>query len=329
METCSTTFVETQKRGSYERISIGIKPALHFRPVDSGDIELLEHYFHEYPSRSCDFSVGGVLIWASYYKYEISEYRDSLFIKGIWRETGETVFYSPLGPIDSDELHAVLADYCRQHDLEGVILCAEEQPRSESGDGRPLGPNLVESSLEYLYDIDKFIGFSGRKMEKKRNHMNFFINNYPFATEVITEANVQELIALTLEHNRTHSNDSLAAYESEQVIKVLRDYNAYPFFGIAVRHNGKIVGYSFGECIGDTFIIHAEKGDTEYRGVYQTVASQLAGAVSDLFPNVRYLNREDDMGYEHLRRSKLSYHPSLFITKRADRIGKIIDFSKD
>ncbi len=327
METCSTTQFDKQSYGICDGILREKMSNLHFRPVDTDDIGLLEHYFQKYPSRSCDYSVGGVLMWADYYEYEIAEYRDSLFIKGIWPDTDETVFYPPCGPIAAEVFRSLIGTYCRQHDSEVMILSAEEQPRSESGDGRPLGPELLESSLEYLYDIDKFIGFSGRKMEKKRNHMNFFVNNYPFTTEMISGANASELISFTLALNSAHSDDELAAFESGQVINVLRDYQAYPFFGITIRHNGKIVGYSFGECIGDTFIIHAEKGNIEYRGVYQTVASQLARAVSEFYPEVKYLNREDDMGYEYLRQSKLSYHPSLFIAKRAERIGKFVTYA--
>lgn len=317
METCSTTLFERASSAPCTGADRAEASSLRFRALTNDDVDLLEYYFQKYPSRSCDFTVGGVLMWADYYEYEIAELEGTLLIKGIWPETGETVFYAPCGPMSRERFGALVSDYCPRHGLRGMILTPEEQLPCESGDGRPTGEGLVDESLEYLYDIERFTGFSGRKMEKKRNHLNFFVNNYPFTTEVITEDMAAELISFTLAFSSAHGDDPLATYESAQVINVLRNFAEYPFFGIAIRHNGEIVGYSFGECVGDTFIIHAEKGNIEYRGVYQAVASRLARAVTEVYPEVRYLNREDDMGYEHLRQSKLSYHPTLYVAKRA------------
>ena len=102
---------------------------------------------------------------------------------------------------------------------------------------------------------------------------------------------------------------------------MLRDFGLYPFEGIALRKDGRIIGYTFGELTGDTFHVHAEKGDVSYRGVYQALASRMAKAVKDSHPQVSYLNREDDMGFLSLRRSKLSYRPSLVINKKVIEIN--------
>lgn len=96
----------------------------------------------------------------------------------------------------------------------------------------------------------------------------------------------------------------------------LASYFVYGFTGIVIRIDGKVAGFTFGEPNGDTFFVHVEKGDIEYRGIYQALSSAMARLVRKLLPEVAYLNREDDMGFEALKSSKMSYHPILFIDKR-------------
>ena len=176
---------------------------------------------------------------------------------------------------------------------------------------------IYQNWKEYIYDIEKFIHFSGKKMEKKRNHLNYFIRNYPHYTiEQIKLENIQELIEFTLKFEQGHIDSQLFKYESEQTCKVLSCYQIYPFEGILIRYNGYIIGYTLGEKIGDTFFVHIEKGDTGFQGIYQALSSHMAQFIQNEYPEVVLLNREEDMGYESLRKSKESYHPSLFINKK-------------
>lgn len=295
--------------------------ALRFRPVTRDDLPLLKSYFSRYPSRSDDFTVGGVLMWTELYDYRIALYEDSLIIMGRYPDTNTHVFYEPRGPLSPQLYTSLVKNYCRRHNVDGVILHpVEYEPGSET-ELALSETDTADGWREYLYPVERFATFSGRKMEKKRNHLNFFVNNYPgFEVVEIDGTMGDELISFTLSFNAEHGDSELADYECRQVMDVLRDYRSYPFFGIAIRVDGHIAGYTFGEKSGDTFVIHAEKGDVSMRGIYQALASRLAQAVMERFPDVWLLNREDDMGFEHLRQSKLSYHPSLFIAKRIEKV---------
>lgn len=289
---------------------------LRFRPVEFRDIPLLTEFFNRYPSRSCDFSVGGVLMWADYFDYRIAIHENSLLIAGTDPADKKNIFYAPCGPLDFRNYRQLISRHCGRTKTTGIIL----QP-FESAPETPVTAHDFEHEYapcwkEYLYDIDRFTAFSGRKMEKKRNHLNFFFNNYsPIEIEIISGASAAELIGFTIAFNSLHSENTLAAYECGQVIEVLRRYDEYPFFGLSVRINGEIAGYTFGEKTGDTFFVHVEKGNIDFRGIYQALASRLACEVKSRFPEVRYLNREEDMGDESLRQSKESYHPTLYINK--------------
>jgi hypothetical protein len=55
-------------------------------------------------------------------------------------------------------------------------------------------------------------------------------------------------------------------------------------------------------------IVHFEKGDTSYVGIY-SVINQLF--CSQYLSDVKYVNRQEDAGVPGLRKAKRSYRPNL------------------
>ncbi|MDE6339357.1 MAG: phosphatidylglycerol lysyltransferase domain-containing protein [Muribaculaceae bacterium] len=296
--------------------------SLMFRPITVEAISLLNEYFNKYPSRSCDFSLAGVMMWVEYYNYEFAECHDTLFIRGIDPESGVMVYYQPLGEMAEEEWKNLITEATPAGMRAELLLPIECD--AENQDSLIKTVNTEASLKEYLYPIERFTGFGGKKMEKKRNHLNYFIKNYTDAViEPISQVNCAELIAFTENFSNIHEDSTLALYENHKTIEVLSNFSSYPFIGIAIRLHGEIIGYTFGEKIGDTFFVHVEKGDINYRGVYQALASNLSQLVNKNYPEVKYLNREEDMGDESLRKSKESYHPTLFVNKRIENISAL------
>lgn len=290
---------------------------LDFKPISESEIPLLFKYFSAFPSRSCDFSIGGVLMWADYYGYEFAEYKDSLFIRGLDPETGKTIYYLPAGNMIESEYTRIISK--QENDNYNAILLIPFE--TASGENNVKDIVTYQSLKEYLYPAERFLHFSGKSMEKKRNHLNYFLNNHTDAKiEPITPGNLEEIIEFTRQFAACHNNSELFLYENLQTIKVLNNYNLYPFEGIAIRCEGKIIGYTFGEKAGDTFFVHVEKGNVSYRGIYQALASFFCREITKKYPEVKYLNRDEDMGDENLRKSKESYHPTLYINKRIENI---------
>lgn len=98
----------------------------------------------------------------------------------------------------------------------------------------------------------------------------------------------------------------------------LRDFAAYAPLAGLLRVNGRVAGFSAGEIVGDTLIIHIEKADIAYEGIYQVLVNEYAKCF--VTPDVRYINREEDVGDEGMRRSKESYHPVRLLEKYLVRI---------
>ena len=80
------------------------------------------------------------------------------------------------------------------------------------------------------------------------------------------------------------------------------------------KHNDKIVGLT-ADLAKTTAIVHFEKAFGDIQGAYAIVNREFARWVRDHYPEIRYLNREEDMDIEGLRRAKESYYPDLMVEK--------------
>lgn len=157
--------------------------------------------------------------------------------------------------------------------------------------------------------------FRGRRFNGQRNHIHHFQRLYPdWSFERVTAQNLPEVCAFFDDFTRRYHKDSASAQAEEGCVReFLRDFAAYAPLAGLLRVNGRVVGFSAGEIVGDTLIIHIEKADIAYEGVYQALVNEYAKCF--VTPGVRYINREEDAGDEGLRRSKESYHPVRLLEK--------------
>lgn len=289
----------------------GEDESLPFRSITFTDIPRIQDHIKRYPSKSDDFSVGGIMMWVDYYNYKYCIVDDTLFIMA--HDGDDMFFYMPLGALPIDEAIERLRTYCDKRNISAYIVMPDECRCDLYSDS---SLENMDDLKEYLYDIEAFKTFAGRKMEKKRNHLNFFMRNYADAEiSEITPDDIGILKEFTEKFNLYHKEGETFDYESEATLAALDKYHDFPFYGIKICLNGEVLGYTFGEANGDTFFVHVEKGDIDYRGIYQALSCELSKHISRLYPEVRFLNREEDMGNEYLRQSKMSYHPVEFVTK--------------
>ena len=64
-----------------------------------------------------------------------------------------------------------------------------------------------------------------------------------------------------------------------------------------------------------TAIVHFEKAFPDVNGAYAMINREFSRMIAEKYPEVQFLNREDDMGSEGLRRAKESYQPTVLLEK--------------
>jgi hypothetical protein len=170
-------------------------------------------------------------------------------------------------------------------------------------------------NYDYLYSVKKLSTLSGKKLDGKRNHINKFKRLYTFTYEDISDSNIsscREIVEKWSQQKNFSDYDSLVS-EKQANLYVLDNFNTLGVKGALIKVNGKPEAFTIGEKITDnTVVIHIEKANAEINGLYPLINQQfLANQWSDM----EYVNREQDLGIEGLRKAKLSYKPIGFVEK--------------
>lgn len=293
---------------------------LDFRPVTPADIGIIAPYLRYSRSRSCDFTVGGVFMWVGYFGYEYCICNGTLFIKGLSEDADRRPAFSlPLGEMPLRQAASAIREYCRREGIEPLFSAI---PEERVDDFRAIGARAVTELpdwADYVYNASDLATLTGKRYNKKRNHVNRFMSDNPgWRLENIGEANLPELRAFYagLDIESAKADPVMAEFEREQCLDVLGNYRAYGMEGALLRDgSGKIVAFTAGEIIGDTLVLHIEKMRHSVAGAGEAINRLFAGMMLERHPGLLYINREDDAGDPGLRYAKESYHPAFKLRK--------------
>lgn len=175
-------------------------------------------------------------------------------------------------------------------------------------------------SFDYVYDIHDLADLRGRKFQRKRNHLNRFRQENPdYTLEPITPENLDEvrLLADKWYQLRLQENPH-GDYQLEQraLYRALAEQQALGLEGLLLRTAQGPVAMTLGSRLNEnTFDIHFEKALDIADGAYAAINNGFANYLREKYPELSFLNREDDMGIEGLRKAKLSYNPHHMIEK--------------
>lgn len=175
-------------------------------------------------------------------------------------------------------------------------------------------------SFDYVYDINDLADLKGKKYQKKRNHFNRFCANDPqYRTEAISKENIEAVEGFVDAWYKKRAEDDPEAdfiMEKAALSKALRDYGELGLEGLALFSFGEIVAITLGSRMSsDAFDVHFEKARADVEGAYTAINCEFARYIREKYPDVKFLNREEDMGIEGLRKSKQSYYPHHMVEK--------------
>lgn len=180
--------------------------------------------------------------------------------------------------------------------------------------------HVDRDGFDYVYAIDDLADLAGRKFQKKRNHLNRFWQSHPdYRLEPLTQENLPAATALIDKwYDLRLETDPQGDFQMERcaITKALRHYQELELEGLLLTDGVTPLAVTFGSRLNpDSFDIQFEKALSIADGSYAAINQGFARHLRSKFPQLRWLNREDDLGLEGLRKAKLSYCPDHMIEK--------------
>ncbi len=291
---------------------------IDFQPVRIEDRDLINQFFSLSDYRNCDFSFANIFCWKHKYDTTFAIVEDFLFFR-FYAGHHTPGYMMPIGNGDlKTALEILQADAKeRGHRLLLYAITRNMFDRIETVFPAQFRYHPDRDWSEYIYSAQDLITLSGKKYQSKRNHINRFRKTYdnyeylPITREIIPEC--LELYYQWCKENGGCNEDISLIEERHATQKAFHYYEDLGLKGGAIRLNGKIVAYSYGQQLtADTFGVHAEKSLYDIEGGFTMINQQFAEHECAQFV---YINREEDLGIDSLRKAKESYHPIYLLEK--------------
>lgn len=284
------------------------------KPVTIDDISLIEHYLKLANYEESNHNVVNMMIWLDLFKLYQWHDDDMMIIICIFKDI--TFAYMPLCSKAHfikaiDRIEAIFAKLEKpvvlncftQNEVDYLKACGKDLPFVEYTDIN-----------DYIYPTEKLRTFSGKKLQKKRNNLNYFFKTYEgrFTYESLNQTNIEECRDF-LDDWRDNECDEFLINENVGIERIFDHWDKFNISGGLIKIDGCVRAFIIGsELSANMGQINVEKADEEIRGLYQAILKEYLN-VNML--DKKYLNREDDMGKANLRQAKMAYNPTFMIKK--------------
>lgn len=285
---------------------------INFKKVELSDKKWMEPLLVTADMRGGHQNYTNIFTWSEVYDYRVAQVNGYLLLKGVLNDV--PYYFYPAGSGDITSVFEIMQQDAASCGHEFVLVGVS--PENIAVMNRVLPDHFeykeMRDSFDYVYLLDKLVTLSGNKLHSKRNHINKFKKgNHDWSFEQISLENLAECWEMNLHWCKENSdNISEVAKESCAVRRCFNHFTALGLEGGLIRAEGRVIAFTMGEKLNtDTYIIHIEKASCEIDGAYQMINREFAAIIQKNYPQLIYVNREEDMGLEGLRKSKLSYHP--------------------
>ena len=301
---------------------------LDFEPLDTAMRADYAARLSRETERGCEFTFANLYFWGD---QRVCPFADGYLFFACF---GKRQMY--LFPLVGEEhlgeaLNATLADASAR----GIPYCVTGMgPRAKAWMEQAYPDRFrffhSEGSLDYVYDIDDLAFLAGKKYDGKRNHLRRFEADHPnaVAEPVCTEniPAVRRMAKAWFSARLAKDPDADMHGEERAISLALDNFDAMALEGLLLREGDEVLAFTIASRLReDTFDVHFEKARAEVTGAYAAINNRFALYLREKYPEVRYLNREEDMGIPGLRKAKESYHPHHRVEKWWARLKEQCD----
>jgi hypothetical protein len=284
---------------------------LTFEPIRVHQQEAYAEVLARSPQLPSDYSFINLWAWADEYGLMWAWENGLVWIQQTFPEP---VYWAPVGDwygVGWPEMFSV-------HFSGGAVFTRVPEKLAELWKERAgrIGSEPLRGHWDYLYAGSDLITLKGNRYHKKKNLLKQFQTGYPYRYAPLGPDMTEKALALQTDWctwRDCEASDMLSA-ENRVIEKVLKNWSRLKgITGGALLVDDAIVAYTVAEMLGhDTLVIHFEKGNPDFKGVYQAINQMFLEHFGK--PDI-WINREQDLDDEGLRKAKLSYHPVDFLRK--------------
>lgn len=291
---------------------------LEFRALQLSDREWVQNALRQSEFMGCEYSFANNLAWRRAADTKCARFGGFYICASFGTDDGVPVFYYPAGSGDIKAVIDAMAETAAASGKPFVLMGVTEKNMPVLRDvyGEAFSAEPYPDGFDYIYRTEDIIGMQGRKYHKKRNHLSQFRNAYEdHSFAEMTENDFDECIAMSARsyNDKQGYTDKSSVAEQFAIHTYFSHFHELQLKGGVLRVNGNIAGFSIGEELsGSTFVTHIEKADVSYKGAY----TALTHAFTERFAGGHvYINREEDLGIEGLRKAKESWYPVFLLKK--------------
>ncbi|MBQ3133581.1 MAG: GNAT family N-acetyltransferase [Clostridia bacterium] len=296
---------------------------LEFRAYSPENLIAVSPLIAQSPLLCSDVSLGAFLMWNQGLGVEFAVYHNTFIAKVDIGD--EPAFSYPFGEDVDGALDALCRYTAKQDTALTFYAVNEELLASLKADKRfdSVCANYDRRWSDYLYSFEEMTTFAGRKFSGQRNHINRFKKTYGEPDlRPIQSADIPAIHEMLAEYRQHHSGGGMEKAELEGTYTLLDRFADLGMIGCVLYVDDKVAGFTIGELVGTTFVIHVEKALTVYTGVYPTLFHHFMRYIrTHIDQPILLVNREDDSGDLGLRTSKMQYQPIRILHKFMVRVN--------
>jgi len=292
---------------------------MSWKEIEITDIDIFQKTFRNIGSRASEMSFANMFMWRKNYNTRFSIINNMLCMAANPRKYKPFAFCPiPLGAFNPEEFKDTVYKLKEYFDSQGwKLFFGRVEERMLDNFKNHLDVKItakkIEAISDYIYDTESLITLAGKKLSAKRNHVNRFLREYggfeyvELSKEYFSEC--ERIFDEWCNGNDRCNCDVPEECEKWACSQLLEHWDEIPGLkGALIKVNGRFEAFTIGEMLNnDTAVIHIEKGNADIHGIYAVINREFAERA---FSDTKYINREEDMGIEGLRKAKQSYHPS-------------------
>lgn len=286
---------------------------LEFHNVTIKDKEWIKEIFKTQSRLSCEYSFGNVFSYTAKFPILVVEASGCFISKCVIGS--ENLYCFPLGEGDKKAAMEFILEDANKDQCPWKLFAVNENDKEfleKEYPGR-FEFQLDRGGMDYVYNSEDLINLRGKKYQPKRNHISFFEKTYNWTYESMNGENVFECVEMSENwlYQSAHTDKSDLEDELKIIKKVAENFDALGYLGGLIRIDGEVIAYAMGEELTkDSFCVHFEKAYPGIRGAYPIINREF---VKNELSMYKYINREDDVDSENLRKAKLSYYPAFLL----------------